>query len=137
MRFFSDWIERNHFYKADKTADGTPHYKSYERPEIVCICGSTRFKQAWYDETKRLTLAGKIVLGVGDLDPNKPNTNEPIDPETKARLDELHKRKIDLADCVLVLNVGGYIGESTKSEIEYTGNRKPIYYLEPPQVESV
>lgn len=75
------------------------------RPKIVCLCGSTRFKQAWYDWTKKLTHQGIIVLGVGDLDPSAPGTNVPIDAELKARLDELHKRKIDLADEVLVLDV--------------------------------
>jgi cell division protein FtsB len=52
-------------------------------------------------------------------------------PEQKIALDELHKRKIDLADEVLVLNVGGYIGESTRSEIEYARKLgKPVRYLE-------
>lgn len=52
-------------------------------------------------------------------------------PEQKIALDELHKRKIDLADEVYVLNVGGYIGESTKSEIQYAKEiRKRIRYLE-------
>lgn len=102
-----------------------------ERPKIVCLCGSTRFKSAWYEQTKLLTYAGYIVLGVGDLNPNKPDTNEPIDPDLKARLDELHKRKIDLADEVLVLNVGGYIGVSTRSEIEYAvAHGKKVRYLE-------
>lgn len=78
--------------------------RSVEQPRIVCLCGSTRFKSAWYDETKRLTHLGYIVLGVGDLDPNHPNTNVPIDPELKARLDVLHLRKIDKADEVRVLN---------------------------------
>jgi cell division protein FtsB len=55
-----------------------------------------------------------------------------ITPEDKQRLDELHKRKIDLADEVLILNVGGYIGESTKSELEYArANGKTIRFLEP------
>jgi nucleoside 2-deoxyribosyltransferase len=52
------------------------------------------------------------------------------DPALKARLDELHKRKIDLADYVLVLNVGGYIGRSTRSEIAYAAaHGKPVIYL--------
>lgn len=131
MKFNSDWIERNIFYR-HRPGSEPPHYEQYERPVIVCLCGSTRFKQAWYEETKRLTLEGHIVLGVGDLDPNHPDTNVPIDPEAKERLDELHKRKIDLADWVLVLNVGGYIGFSTLSEIQYAEKRgKTVRYLEP------
>lgn len=98
---------------------------------MVCLCGSTRFKAVWYEQTKRLTYEGIIVLGVGDLNPNRPDTNELIDAELKAKLDELHLRKIDAADEVLVLNVGGYIGDSTRREIEYaTKLGKPVRYLE-------
>jgi len=130
-RFNSSWIERDVYYRQKPDSD-PPHYERYLRPVIVCLCGSTRFKESWWAETKRLTHEGKIVLGVGDLDPNHPDTNVPIDIELKARLDELHKRKIDLADEVFVLNVGGYIGESTRSEIEYAKSHdKPIQYLEP------
>jgi len=103
------------------------------RPTITVLCGSTRFKDAWYEQGKRLTYEGKIVLSVGDLDTSSAGreTNVPIDPGLKTRLDELHKRKIDLADEVLVLNVGGYIGESTRSEIEYAEKLgRPIRYLE-------
>lgn len=104
------------------------------RPGIVVLCGSTRFKDAWYEEGKRLTHEGKIVLAVGDLDTSSAarTVNVPIDPAVKVMLDDLHKRKIDLADEVLVLNVGGYIGESTRSEIEYAEKLgRPITYLEP------
>ncbi len=76
-----------------------------EFPKTICLCGSTRFKQVWYDETKRLTHEGFIVLGVGDLNPNKPDVNDPIDPELKARLDQLHLRKIDCSNEVMILNV--------------------------------
>lgn len=107
-KFHSDWIERDTFYLEEVSTEpgfeGVPHFKGCERPVIVCLCGSTRFKQHWYEQNKRLTYEGKIVLGVGDLDPNAPGTNVPLDPEMKARLDELHKRKIDLADEVFVLN---------------------------------
>lgn len=99
-------------------------------PEIVCLCGSTRFKEAFEEAEKRLTLQGKIVLTVGFFGHRDPEGFP--DPETKARLDALHKRKIDLADRVLVLNVGGYVGESTVSEIRYARRTgKPVEYLEP------
>jgi hypothetical protein len=104
-----------------------------EMPKVVCLCGSTRFKDAWYAETKRLTHEGFIVLGVGDLDTSEAarHVNVPLAPELKARLDELHKRKIDLADEVLVLNVGGYVGSSTRGEIEYARSLgKFVRYLE-------
>jgi len=104
------------------------------RPEIVCLCGSTRFGQAFQDANLRLTMAGQIVLSIGC--DTKLDNELWSDPDTAARLkvelDELHKRKIDLADRVLVLNVGGYIGESTRSEIEYAEKLgRPVEYLEP------
>lgn len=103
-------------------------------PTIVCLCGSTRFKEAWYEQTKRLTWEGKIVLGVGDLDQSETarNVNVPLDPALKAMLDQLHLRKIDISDEVFILNVGGYIGESTRRELEYARRRgKVIRSLEP------
>jgi hypothetical protein len=104
------------------------------RPTITVLCGSTRFKDAWYEQGKRLTYEGKIVLSVGDLDTSSAarNINVLIDEDLKTALDDLHKRKIDLADQVYVLNVGGYVGESTRSEIEYAERLgKPVAYLEP------
>ena len=104
-------------------------------PEIVVLCGSTRFPDAFADASKRLGLEGVIVLSVsmfghaGDLTEEECTIGHPV----KDGLDELHKRKIDLADRVLVLNVGGYIGDSTRGEIEYAQHHgKPIDYLETP-----
>jgi len=94
---------------------------------VVCMCGSTRFKQTWITENARLTSEGNIVLAValwGHHERRDP------DAQTKAALDELHKRKIDLCNWVWVLDVGGYIGESTQSEIEYaTRLGRPVRYL--------
>lgn len=101
------------------------------RPTVVVLCGSTRFKSTWREYEKRFTHEGLVVLSVGDLGTHQ-GVNEPIDPALKERLDELHKRKIDMADRVFVLNVDGYIGASTRSEIEYAEwFEKPIDYLEP------
>ena len=94
---------------------------------IICLCGSTRFKQTWIEQNVRFTQAGYIVLSVALW-----GHHERKDPdiETKKKLDELHKRKIDLADSIYVLNVTDYIGESTRSEIEYAlYHGKPIKYL--------
>lgn len=101
-------------------------------PPIVCLCGSTRFVEQFNDARKGFTYQGYIVLSIeivttqaADADPQH------VNPERKAMLDELHKRKIDLSDYVFVLNVGGYIGESTRSEIMYAASiGKPIGYLE-------
>ena len=99
-------------------------------PRIVVLCGSTRFPDAWRDATRAESLEGRIVLSVGVM---IHAGAEPIrdDSPAKVALDELHKRKIDLADEVLVLNVGGYVGASTRSEIEYAiAHGKPVRYLE-------
>ena len=106
-----------------------------EKPIVVCLCGSTRFKDAFDEANYQETMAGKIVLSVGffmHASGNKHGEGIGATPEQKIALDELHKRKIDLADEILVLNVGGYIGDSTRSEINYAfHNLKTIRYLEP------
>ena len=109
---------------------------SAPRPRIVCLCGSTRFGEAFQAANLRETLAGKIVLSIGcnlksDTEIFGHLPQQELD-EIKARLDELHKRKIDLADEVLILNVNGYIGTSTRSEFEYAiSHSKPVRWLEP------
>ncbi len=120
----------------DLVVDFGPHPRSpmqlTTRPEIVCLCGSTRFVDEFNRQRKELTEAGVIVLSIEvvtaqarDVDPQH------VNPELKAQLDELHKRRIDLADRVHVLNVRGYVGESTRSEIEYAMKlNKPLTYLE-------
>ena len=103
-------------------------------PAIICLCGSTRFYQQFVEANYRLTLEGAIVLSVGFYPHSVKEAHGEdigITPEQKIALDELHKRKIDLADEVFVINVGGYIGESTASEIEYAiAQGKPVKYLE-------
>jgi len=99
---------------------------------IVCLCGSTRFMDAFQKAKFDETLAGRIVLSIGcDTKSDGDLFKGPEGDAIKIRLDELHKRKIDLADEVLILNVGGYIGSSTKSELEYAQKYgKRIRYLE-------
>ena len=85
------------------------------------MCGSTRFGEAFQKANLEETLKGNIVLTIGcnmrsDTEIFGHLPDEELS-EIKARLDELHLRKIDLADEVLILNVGGYIGDSTKREI--------------------
>lgn len=104
------------------------------KPRVVCLCGSTRFIEEFQAANLRETLAGNIVLSVGCN--TKPDTDlmqsGTLTDELKASLDDLHKRKIDLADEVLILNVGGYVGDSTKSEIQYARlHRKRVRWLEP------
>lgn len=104
-------------------------------PEVIVLCGSTRFFDEFQKANYELTMAGKIVLSVGFYPHSKAEAGhgEGVGHNSveKVALDELHKRKIDLADRVFVLNVGGYIGESTRSEIEYAlDHKKPIDWLE-------
>jgi hypothetical protein len=99
------------------------------KPTIVCLCGSGRFKEAFDDAEFRETLSGKIVLTIGCNKHDIARTTELA--HHKTMLDELHKRKIDLADEVLILNVGGYIGASTRSELDYaTAHGKTVRFLE-------
>lgn len=109
------------------------------RPKIVCLCGSTRFTEAFQTANFVETMDGHIVLTVGCDTKSDATliTHGKILPSQKAKLDELHKRKIDLADEILVLNVGGYIGQSTRSEIEYARSKgKPVRWLEPDRAET-
>ena len=110
------------------------------RPTIVCLCGSTRFYDAFVRANFQETMAGRIVLSVGffaNASPEQWAIREHgelvgITHEQKHMLDELHKRKIDLADEVLILNVGGYIGDSTRSELLHARTQgKRVRWLEP------
>lgn len=104
--------------------------------KIVTLCGSTRFKKEFMEVQKKLTLQGNIVISVGVFGHSGDeevweDMEEGVDTKTKAMLDDMHKRKIDLADEIFVINVGGYIGDSTKSEIEYAkSTNKKVNYLE-------
>ena len=97
--------------------------------KIITLCGSTKFKDEFMEALKRLTLEGNLVISVGLF--GHSGDNEVWTEGTKEMLDDMHKRKIDLADEIFVINKGGYIGSSTRSEIEYaikTG--KKVNYLE-------
>ena len=104
---------------------------------VVTLCGSTRFKNEFMEAQKRLTLEGKIVISVGLFGHSGDqevweNMDEGTLTRTKEMLDDMHKRKIDMADSIYVINVGGYIGDSTRSEIEYAkAHGKAVQYLEP------
>ena len=103
---------------------------------VITLCGSTRFKDAFMEAQKRLTLDGNIVISVGLFGHSGNNEvwegmDEDTHTKTKLMLDDMHKRKIDMSDEIYVINVGGYIGDSTRSEIEYAKRiGKDIRYLE-------
>jgi hypothetical protein len=99
--------------------------------KVITLCGSTRFKDEFLQVQKQLTLEGNIVISVGLFGHADSDFGEVITPEIKGMLDDMHKRKIDMSDEIYVINKNQYIGESTKSEIEYaikTG--KKVNYLE-------
>lgn len=105
--------------------------------KVITLCGSTRFKDQFLEAQKRLTLEGNIVISVGLFGHSGDsevweNMDEGTLTAAKAMLDDMHKAKIDMADEIFVINVDGYIGDSTRSEIEYvkmTG--KAVRFLEP------
>lgn len=97
---------------------------------VITLCGSTRFKKQFLEVQKQLTLEGNIVISVGLF--GHSGDEEVWAEGTKEMLDDMHKRKIDMADAIYVINVGGYIGSSTQSEIEYARaqGKKVLYYDE-------
>src|SRR6266478_9429868 len=99
-----------------------------DRPVIVCLCGSIRFVEVFRYVNQRETLAGKIVLAPGCF---QGDAVLEVLPGVKQRLDALHLHKIALADEILVVNVDGYIGQSTRREIAYARQQgKRVRWLE-------
>ena len=97
-----------------------------EQYKVITLCGSVRFKEDFLREQKRLTLEGNIVLSVTFFD-----DDIILSEKQKAMIGDMHKRKIDMADEIFVINVNGYVGQSTKSEIEYAlAHGKKVRYLE-------
>lgn len=107
--------------------------------KVITLCGSTRFKEEFIEVQKRLTLEGNIVISVGLFghsgdDEVWEGMDEGTLTDTKEMLDDMHLRKIDMADEIFVINVDGYIGESTEAEIEYAEmSGKEVRYLVDPE----
>ena len=98
--------------------------------KVITLCGSTKFKDEFLREQKRLSLEGNIVISVGLF--GHSGDDEVWTDGKKEMLDDMHRRKIDMSDEIFVINKGGYIGSSTRGEIEYaiqTG--KKVSYMEP------
>ena len=95
--------------------------------KVITLCGSTRFKDDFERVNRELTLMGNIVISVGAFGHNGDTFTE----EQKVMLDDMHKRKIDMADAIYVINKNGYIGASTKSEIKYAiAHGKQVIFME-------
>lgn len=100
-----------------------------KRMKVITLCGSTRFKDQFLEQQKRLTLEGNVVISVGLF--GHSGDEEVWKPGMKEMLDKMHLQKIDMADEIFVINVGGYIGESTKREIAYAESLgKKVNFLE-------
>ncbi len=97
------------------------------RMKIITICGSYRFREEMLEIAEKLTLAGNCVLTPIEL---SKYDKEAYTEEEVLMIDKMHKEKIGLSDVIYVVNVGGYIGKSTKSEIEYAKslNKEILYY---------
>ena len=96
--------------------------------KVITLCGSIKFKEEFFKMQEKLTLSENIVLTPNFFQSIK---NEKINEQTKKMLDGMHRQKIDMSDAIFVINVNGYIGESTKNEIEYAKSKnKEILYLE-------
>lgn len=96
--------------------------------KVITLSGSTKFKEEFLKIQRELSLKGNIVISVGVFGHSD---GIELSNEQKEMLDDMHKRKIDMADELFVINVDGYIGKSTKSEIEYAKEQgKKISYLE-------
>ena len=96
--------------------------------KVITLCGSIKFKEEFLKMQEKLTLDRNIVLTPNSFQSIK---KEEINEQTKKMLDEMHRQKIAMSDAIFVINVNGYIGESTKNEIEYAKSKnKEILYLE-------
>jgi hypothetical protein len=104
-------------------------------PVVVCLCGSTKFYKEFQKANFDETMKGNIVLSVGFFQHSSEEAHgEKIELtfEQKIFITELHLRKIDFADEILVINVDGYIGAATTREIDYAKRHgKNIRYLWP------
>lgn len=103
--------------------------------EVITLCGSTKFKEDFMEQQKLLTLQGYIVISVGLF--GHSGDDEVWSDSVKEMLDDMHKRKIDMATAgIYVINKNGYIGDSTRSEIEYAESKGiPVTYMECPDSE--
>lgn len=95
--------------------------------KVITLCGSTKFKDEFMRVQKELTLQGNIVISVGCFG----HAGDKFTDEQKIMLDDMHKRKIDMADEIFVINKDDYIGHSTASEIAYAlRTKKTVRFLE-------
>lgn len=97
--------------------------------KIITVCGSYKFKKEMVEITEKMALQGNCMITPIEL--TKSNKEDYTENEILI-IDKMHKEKIKLADTILVVNVNGYIGNSTNSEIEYAKslNKEILYYTD-------
>lgn len=124
----------NEFMKKDKEVEENLDGKSKKKYKVITLCGSTKFKDEFIKVQKELTLKGNIVISLGTFGHSDEEWNKRSEEEKeklKEMFADMHRRKIDMSDEIFVINVNGYIGKSTRSEIEYAKQHgKKINYLE-------
>ena len=95
--------------------------------KVITLCGSTRFKDDFERINRELTLLGNVVISVGCFG----HAGDTFTEEQKIMLDDIHKQKIDMAEAIYVINKNGYIGASTRNEIEYAiKHGKQVIFME-------
>lgn len=138
INFIEKVISNNGFATKENIEKYSLRDKEYNenKYKVITLCGSTKFKDEFIKAQRELTLDGNIVISLslfghsGDSEVWE-NMDEGTSTKTKKMLDEMHRRKIDMSDEIFVINVGGYIGDSTKNEIEYAKRKgKIVKYLE-------
>lgn len=138
INFIEKLISNNGFATKENIEKYSLRDKEYNenKYKVITLCGSTKFKDEFIKVQRKLTLDGNIVISLslfghsGDSEVWE-NMDEGTSTKTKKMLDEMHRRKIDMSDEIFVINVGGYIGDSTKNEIEYAKRKgKIVKYLE-------
>lgn len=138
INFIEKVISNNGFATKENIEKYSLRDKEYNenKYKVITLCGSTKFKDEFIKVQRELTLQGNIVISLslfGHLGDSEvwENMDEGTLTQTKRMLDEMHRRKIDMSDEIFVINVGGYIGDSTKNEIEYAKRKgKIVKYLE-------
>lgn len=114
-KIYLNYVEQDYIDKREEK-EANKEWRKVKKYKIITLCGSIKFKNEFLKLKEKLTLEGNIVFMPNFFNNIK---KEEISLETKKMLDEMHKQKIDMSDEIYVINPGGYIGESTRSEIEY------------------
>ena len=126
-KIYLNYVEQDYIDKKEEE-ESKKEWRKLKKYIIITLCGSINFKDEFLKVQEKLVLEGNIVFTPNFFDNIK---KEEISLETKEMLDKMHKQKIDMSDEIYVINQGGYIGESTKLEIEYAKSKgKKITYLE-------